>query len=127
MDYQASRRFTPNTPDEMLIVVQAFKNGKELEVNVWDGGGYEGWRSAGQTPTFNFGWCRYRVKWMPKKLYGATRSDGKYTQMFSTEEGYIKAQQKPTDGKYWSYTDYDFFSTTEDTPANLSDPLTFTK
>lgn len=62
-----NERVKPNTPDEMIAVIQAHKEGKTLECCAigassrwWDGTFY---------PTFDFKSYAYRIKREPRKLY----------------------------------------------------------
>lgn len=55
-----------NTPDEIIAVVQAFKEGKEIEYNLVGSQSDERWISG--DPRWNFSHCHYRVKQEPEKV-----------------------------------------------------------
>ena len=61
------------THDEMIAVIQAHKEGKEVE---WRPTGAERWRLA--TPLWDFDTCEYRIKPEPKTIWVNEYDDDGY-------------------------------------------------
>ncbi len=78
----------PNTPDEIIALMQAFKDGKKIICR------YIGsslciptiWMPAQEPPLWNFAQHRYEVKKEPLELYAVFDSEGKVLSASGTKE-----------------------------------------
>ncbi len=61
------------TPDEMIEVITAFKEGKTIQVKSFDCQWVD---CSGNKPNWNFGERKYRVKPEPREFYLALNSNG---------------------------------------------------
>lgn len=77
--------------DEMISVLQAAKAGKPIQFKVHDGG----WADVDNTPDWNFSYCDYREKIVPRVVYFNEYPDGHVGPAYKT---YGEAMQNGNHG-----------------------------
>lgn len=94
--------FRLNTLEEILEVVEAFKNGEKIEIQ----SGTYGWHDAVPSPTWDFSTFQYRVKQLPPSIdWAQVNPAWNYLAQDPSGAAYLYKFAPETGGNMWICND----------------------